>query len=337
MSRSLQEILEDYRLLDDLIETDYPGASIVTHEDWFAEGQIEVIPRGAEIPLLGNVLYAFKLLLATKPNQALLLNQVDRAPQLAAIFNRLFMVRKRKIVLYDVFIDTPSKFKQLLVRWQVEGASINVLFSRFQVKAYMRRFNLPFERFAYIPYQASHSKRDPLDETYGDYVFSGGNSARDYRTLCEAARGTAVPFKITSTKKELFEGFEMPEEINLKPVVEPEFTRMMAGSRFVIMALTAGRDRGYGEQTILNSWWHGRAVVVADDVSASDYITDGEDGYVLDPEDVEGLRSRIVELYNDPAKAEAMGRKGREKVRNHYHHTHFLHRMKLITLALAAE
>ena len=129
----------------------------------------------------------------------------------------------------------------------------------------------------------------------------------------------------------------MPEEINLKPVVEPEFTRMMAGSRFVIMALAAGRDRGYGEQTILNSWWHGRAVVVADDVSASDYITDGEDGYVLDPEDVEGLRSRIVELYNDPAKAEAMGRKGREKVRNHYHHTHFLHRMKLITLALAAE
>ena len=343
MSVTLNEALEDYGRLDELTEADVPEGFVVTHENWFAPGQIRVITGlGAcsflrPVPVLGDVLLAVRLLLATGKNASLLLNQVDRAPQYASIINRLFMIRKRKIVLYDVFIDTPSRLRRLAVKWQVEGAASNVLFSRYQVSAYMKRFKLPFHRFAYVPYQASHSKRPPLDESYGDYIFAGGNSARDYHTLCEAVRGTGIKVRVTTTKMELFDGVEIPEEIEINPVVEPEFTRLMAGSRFVVMTLTAGRDRGYGEQTILNSWWHGRAVVVADDVSASDYITEGKDGYVTHPGDVAALRAHITDLWNNPEKAEAMGRQGRERTRTHFHHENFLHRMKILALLVARD
>ncbi len=112
MSVTLNEALEDYGRLDELTEADVPEGFVVTHENWFAPGQIRVITGlGAcsflrPVPVLGDVLLAVRLLLATGKNASLLLNQVDRAPQYASIINRLFMIRKRKIVLYDVFIDT---------------------------------------------------------------------------------------------------------------------------------------------------------------------------------------------------------------------------------------
>jgi hypothetical protein len=343
VSLVLQDVLEDYRRLDTLTDADLPDVEVVTHEDWFAPGQMRVIKDLGcfsfllYVPLVGDVLLALRLLFATGKNASLLLNQVDRAPQFAAIINRLLMMRKRKVVLYDVFIDTPSRMRSLAVKWQVEGAACNVLFSRYQVGAYMKRFNLPYPRFAYVPYQASHSKRPFLDEPYGDYIFAGGNSARDYRTLCEAVRGTGVRVKVTTTNMDLFAGVELPDEIDITPVVEPAFTQLMAGSRFVVMTLTAGRDRGYGEQTILNSWWHGRAVVVADDVSASDYVTEGKDGYVTRPGDAAALRAHIVDLWNHPEKAEAMGRQGRDRTRTHFHHENFLHRMKMLALLVARD
>jgi glycosyltransferase involved in cell wall biosynthesis len=49
-----------------------------------------------------------------------------------------------------------------------------------------------------------------------------------------------------------------------------------------------------------------------------DVIAEGRDGLLVDFGDVEALASALERLLEDPGRAEAMGRCGREKVAAHY-------------------
>jgi glycosyltransferase involved in cell wall biosynthesis len=49
-----------------------------------------------------------------------------------------------------------------------------------------------------------------------------------------------------------------------------------------------------------------------------DVVTDGEDGFLVEPGDVEGLAERLALLANDPALRAAMGGAGRDRMRSRY-------------------
>jgi glycosyltransferase involved in cell wall biosynthesis len=349
---ALEAVRADPFRLDALAPERFLGHTLIVHEDLPGGAGLRRLDPPARSGWAADLRFALRLWRACGPRDALLLNQVDRFAVLACLLNRFWPGRRRRIALYDVFIDTPSAWRRRVVRWMVQGADLNVVFSRRQVAAYARRFGLPSDRFFFLPYQASHSKRPPVElageavtvsvggETRSfprsGYVFSGGNSARDYRTLAEAVRGTGIPVVVVSTDDRLFAGLELPPEITRLRAVEPDFTRLMAGARLGVMCLTPGRDRGYGEQTILNTFWHACPMVAADDVSAADYIEEGVTGHVLAPGDAAGLRARLLDLWADPVRCRALGAAGQAKVRERFHHDHFVRRLVCLGLALAA-
>jgi glycosyltransferase involved in cell wall biosynthesis len=90
--------------------------------------------------------------------------------------------------------------------------------------------------------------------------------------------------------------------------------------------------KGAAEAFFCNGMWHSKAVIACCSIAADDYIVDGETGYVLPAGDSEGLRKRILELWNDPAKCEEMGRKGRERCEKYL--THEAHMRRFLRLAL---
>lgn len=57
----------------------------------------------------------------------------------------------------------------------------------------------------------------------------------------------------------------------------------------------------------------GRPVVATDVGGARESVADGETGYVVRPEDDEGIAERVVGLLNDAGKAREMGARGRER------------------------
>lgn len=57
-----------------------------------------------------------------------------------------------------------------------------------------------------------------------------------------------------------------------------------------------------------------KPVIVGDSGGAPDAVIDGETGYLVDPNDVGQIAERITELLSDPAKARAMGKRGRQFV-----------------------
>jgi glycogen(starch) synthase len=68
----------------------------------------------------------------------------------------------------------------------------------------------------------------------------------------------------------------------------------------------------------LEAWAYGKPVIGARAGGVPDVIAEGRDGLLVDFGDVEALASALERLLEDPGRAEAMGRCGREKVAAHY-------------------
>jgi glycosyltransferase involved in cell wall biosynthesis len=146
----------------------------------------------------------------------------------------------------------------------------------------------------------------------GDYIFSGGNSSRDYRLLTQAVQGLGTPVRV-ATSRHLG---PVPRNVDAGPVSPEEFLELMAGSRAVALPLSADTRRSVGQQTFLNALLLGKPVVVTDAPGVRDYLTDGVEALVVPPEP-DAIRSAL-RWVTDPDKADqvrAMTRRGRQLAR----------------------
>lgn len=126
----------------------------------------------------------------------------------------------------------------------------------------------------------------------GDYVFSGGNSLRDYEPLVEAARCLPERKFIIATK--LLDGRDdLPPNIEAKPVSHQQFVSLMANSAATVVPIQPGLRRAAGQQTYLNAMWLGKPTVVNDTLGVRDHIRHKETGLI-----VNGSAGSYVEALN---------------------------------------
>jgi trehalose synthase len=69
---------------------------------------------------------------------------------------------------------------------------------------------------------------------------------------------------------------------------------------------------------VTEALWKGKPVVGSKVGGIPIQIDDGENGFLVDPQDAEGFADRIVRILKNPGDADEMGRKGREKVRKNF-------------------
>jgi glycosyltransferase involved in cell wall biosynthesis len=141
-----------------------------------------------------------------------------------------------------------------------------------------------------------------------EYVFSGGSASRDYALLRSAA-GTDIPLKVATS----IDIGPWPGNAEVRGVSHEEFIEWMARSRAVVLPLAAETTKSAGQQTYLNAMLLGKPVVATDAPGVRDYITDGENAYVVAPT-VSELREAILYVL-DPHNAAAVAQvvnKGRE-------------------------
>lgn len=77
------------------------------------------------------------------------------------------------------------------------------------------------------------------------------------------------------------------------------------------------RHEGQGI-VVLEAWAQATPVVATRTAGVVDVVEDGVDGRLVAPGDVGGLRQAIASLIDDPERAEAMGRRGRDKADERY-------------------
>lgn len=343
-SPSLEAARRDWQVLDVPLEDD-GSVRLVAHERFTTPADAPVAyvaPASwtrllAWWPALHAFLYAWRLLARTGRDGVLILNGAAPHWRAVGLVNRFLFGGRRRVLLYDLFVETTSPWKRAGMRAALRGIDLSVLWSRKQVPAHAAVLDLPEARFVYVPYKANHSKEPSPDLGDGGYVFSGGNGKRDYACLVQAVKGLGIPVIVSATDPKVRAA--IPPAENVVPVAawEPSFGRLQAASRMVVIPMVDTGLKGGGEANVLNGMWHGKPVIAVDAMMAEDYVEEGETGFIVAPGDAETLRRRIVELWDDPTRCVAMGRRGHERVAARYTHAHFIRRLVRLALLLGRE
>ncbi|MGA2030675.1 MAG: glycosyltransferase family 4 protein [Thermoguttaceae bacterium] len=338
----LSEVQQDWRRLDAADFAAPQGVRLISHEEFTScPGlAVEYVPPGIIArafcfsTVLFHLFYAIRLLRETRKDRVLILNGGDGSLWFfVGLFSRLCVLRRRRILCWDIFVETDRRWKRAIMRAAINGFDLCVLWSKDQVMSHSRFLGIPAERFIFLPFKANHSKGPRYDLPIGNFIFSGGNGKRDYRCLIEAVRGTGIPVIISATAAEVRRQIEPLPNVIVLGAAEPAFAQLQAAARFVVVPMIFTGLKGGGEAAFCNAMWHGKPVVAADSIAAKDYVVDGETGYVVPSGDAQALRTRIVALWNDPDLVQRMGEAGRRHVEKDLTHAHFIRRLlRLATL-----
>jgi glycosyltransferase involved in cell wall biosynthesis len=220
-------------------------------------------------------------------------------------------------VLIDCLWEMPESrwkawFKALRIRLAARSVHRFVVWASHEVEDFARAFGLPRWQLEYVPFH--HTLHDYAYEVRDDgYLFAGGNSDRDYRTLVEAVRDVDVPTWIALTQRDLLAGVEVPPHVRVEATTPEGFRQAMAGARLIVVPMRKGTLRSGGQQTCLNAMLLGKPTIALGRRWAVDFITDGEDGLIVDYEDTQGLQKAIRWLLAYPEAARRMGERARER------------------------
>lgn len=186
--------------------------------------------------------------------------------------------------------------------------------SRSEEAHFSSRWGVDPHRVHFTPFffTLEEHLEDPVSD--GGYIFSGGNSLRDYDLLLSATAGLDFPVRVATN-------WRPPRpwpNAQLEAVDHDRFIRLMLGATMVVVPLVAS-ERSAGQQTYLNSMAAGKLTIVTDSPGARDYIEDRVNGLICAPEP-DALRDAI-EWALDPANEDEVRRicsRGRRDVRERF-------------------
>lgn len=203
-------------------------------------------------------------------------------------------------------------FKKLRLRLAARSVRCFVVWASHEVEDFARAFGLPLGKLKYVPFH--HTLHDYQYEVRDDgFLFAGGNYDRDYRTLVEAVRSIDVPVWIATTRGDTVSGIELPAHVRIQGTTTEGFRQAMAGAKLIVVPMQNGLLHSGGQQTCLNAMLMGKPIIAVGRRWAVDFITDGEDGLIVDYEDPQNLHRAIRWVLDHPDAARRMGDRARRR------------------------
>jgi len=169
-------------------------------------------------------------------------------------------------------------------------------------------------KFSFVSWYAPGNFDFQTDTKDSSYIFSGGFSDRDFKSLIQAVDGVDVMLKIETgplaykediTKLSSNCQVRFRDEAQfVRTTITPkdrkgmdDFLKIMAGSLFVVVPLYETLlPRGL--TMILQALRLGKPVITTTNPGLDSYIADGKEGIRVPPGDVKGYRHAILSLLN---------------------------------------
>lgn len=235
----------------------------------------------------------------------------NTSPTSAMLYCLLVAPRNRRptVMSFDPLLRYPrSPLKKVLVRLSMQAVDRLLVWAPTVVERYHSVYGIPKHKMLAIPFHHTLAGYQ-FEPSQGNYVFSGGNSARDYTTLLRAIHDLDIPF-VVCTSLNMLEN--IPVHMSVRTVTPGEFRQLMAQARFVVLPLDMTDLRTTGQQSYLNAMAMGKLVIVTDTVDAPFHIENGVTGILTPSRDVDALREAIIWAWQNPGEVERIGHQAKE-------------------------
>ena len=268
-------------------------------------------PRSAGRGPLGRVFGQFRngvmLWWRSRGYQAVV---TDSGPHVAVfgLLERLRLGAKRRHLMLECLWSYPSGrlgriAKTLQYRAALTRRSRAVVYARRERERFSAYFGIPEQRFVFIPYHTTLRHFVPSEHSPPlgtPYVFAGGDTHRDYRTLCEAVAGLDIHVVIAVRDRTLLAGIQIPPNVEVVTTDHVQFLRWMLHAYINVVPLERSTLRSAGQQTFLNAMALGTVTVVTDVEGGGDYIRNWVDGVLVQPGNPSELRAALLRLLGSP-------------------------------------
>ncbi|MDH3301047.1 MAG: glycosyltransferase family 4 protein [Acidimicrobiia bacterium] len=225
-------------------------------------------------------------------------------PQLAAATGSLLAAGRKDRALVSWFFNTEglsSPVRRSMARFALRQVDRFVVHSTREIESYADLLGIPSERFVYVPLQfgatVEMAKPDDLDEPY---VFATGSGYRDYGTFFDAVAALGYRTLVLASDRVL-EGLTVPDNVEiLEQITRPEIRRLVRHARVNVVPLNDGGTTA-GLVTIVETFRHGRAVVITDRPGLEDYVFDGKNSLCSRLYDARSMAEAIETMWTDHA------------------------------------
>jgi glycosyltransferase involved in cell wall biosynthesis len=212
-----------------------------------------------------------------------------------------------RLVTLDFFVVRPKRWQLPVVRWSL--GRIHKLLVYFRDNArFETLYGVPQSRFQYIPFKINSweavRKAKPAD---AGYIFVGGRSRRDFRTLFEAVQDLPYPVRIlTAPESEIrphgstLAGLTPPANVEIfyNDSDSRVFIDLMANARLVVLPIVKESAVQAGIGVYLLGMALRKCVIISEALGVSDVLLD-EQAVIVPAGDPGALRAAIESMWSD--------------------------------------
>jgi glycosyltransferase involved in cell wall biosynthesis len=158
----------------------------------------------------------------------------------------------------------------------------------------------------------------------GDYALFIGRLGKEkgIHTLMKAWRALPnIPLRIIGDGPDALQFREIANNYHIDNVeflgsrLHKECMRILDGARFLVMPSICYETFGL---TIVEAFSHAKPVIASNLGAMADIVTQGKTGLLFNPGDAADLAQKVMELWNDPLRCEAMGLAARREYETKY-------------------
>ncbi|MGD0399075.1 MAG: glycosyltransferase [Syntrophobacteraceae bacterium] len=236
------------------------------------------------------------------------------------IMNRLFgSPSSPKHIIHDFHINLIRKdffygLRHMLLRFALPGIDFFLCTSTREEEIYSKMFGISRERIRFYPMAAPSDCLCNYQFEPKDYIFSYGNSDRDYDTLIKAVADSDIKLVILSQSYSP----QSPLPPNVTLITEGRYgmdlIALIVPARLIVLP-TNYMMVSAAQSAMLESLALGRPLVVSANLATVEYADHLKTAVFFKPGDAAALAESIRFLLDNPAFAEAMGQRAREAAR----------------------
>lgn len=206
------------------------------------------------------------------------------------------------------FTDLPQGYRLSAMQRAFRRIDRLVVYSRMERGLYSERFGVPIDRFSFMRWGVAPPITKPAPRTIPKpYVVALGGEARDFATLCDAARRLPKIGFVLIVRPTSLDGITVPDNVAVQVNLPfADAWSLVWHSEAALIPLRSEQTPN-GLVTLVGGMHLGKAQVVTDSVGLSDYVEDGNTALLVPARDSRGFAGAIERLIDEPALRDRIG------------------------------
>jgi glycosyltransferase involved in cell wall biosynthesis len=200
------------------------------------------------------------------------------------------------------FTDIPQGYRRRAMQRAFGRIERLVVYTQMERALYAERFGVPIERFVFMRWGVAPPIAEPMPRTIAPpYVVALGGEARDFATLCDAARRLPhIPFVLIVRPNSL-EGLVVPNNVTVHVNLPFADAWSLVWHAEVALIPLRSEQTPNGLVTLVGGMHLGKAQVVTNSAGFSDYVEDGKTALLVPARDGMAFAQAIERLIDEPA------------------------------------